>query len=307
MELSKEHIVQLENFFNNSQFSTKGAVITDLDGTAVHEHNGKIIIHTSVELGLKKMQHLGRPIIINTLRFPLSVIHTFGKEWYTISNAPIPVILLNGSQLGYIILSPTGNFEFEQLVSFTLKEQEIDNVLKGVTKLIGDGINNIVFFYYPEDWTAGEIIWTPNKERIPALQKKYLSASSVISTSQEKLREILLSQKLCMIFLLIEADADKLMAYQHSKKSNFFTTAGVDKLSGTVEMAKQLDFDLMHSIGAGDTPMDNFLQGVGLSVHVANGKLPFNGLSDTIRLPGFTEFGQLLFHFAEMQQTKILQ
>lgn len=307
MELSQEHLAQLERFFNNSQFSTRGAVITDLDGTAVHEHNGSVIIHTSVELGLKKMQHLGRPIIINTLRFPLSVIHTFGKEWYTISNAPIPVILLNGSQIGHIVLSPTGNFEFKQLVSFTLTEHEIDNVLKGVAKLIEDGINNIVFFFYPEDWTAGEIIWTPNEERIPALHKKYSSASSVISTSQEKLREILLSRKLCMIFLLVEAAADKLMAYQHSKKSNFFTTTGVDKLSGTIEMAKQLDVDLKHSIAAGDTPMDNFLSGVGLSVHVGHGNLPFKGSLDTIKLPGFTEFGQLLFHFAEMQQNKILQ
>lgn len=307
MELLQEHIGQLETFFNNSKFSTHGAVITDLDGTAVHEYNGNVIIHTSVELGLKKMQHLGRPIIINTLRFPLSVIRTFGKEWYTISNAPIPVILLNGSQLGYIELSSAGNFEFKQLISFTLKEEEIDNVLKGVANLLGDGINNIVFFFYPEDWTQGEIIWTPKEERIPALQKKYLSASSVISTSQEKLREILLSQKLCMIFLLIEADADKLMAYQHSKKSNFFTTAGSDKLSGSIEMAKLLNVDLAHSIGAGDTPMDNFLEGVGLSVHVGYRGLSFNGTSDTIKLPGFVEFGQLLFHFAEMQQNKILQ
>lgn len=307
MELSKEHIIQLETFFNNSKFSSQGAVITDLDGTAVHEHNGKIIIHSSVELGLKKMQHLGRPIIINTLRFPLSVIHTFGKEWYTISNAPIPVILLNGSQLGYIELTHAGNFVFKQLVSFTLKENEIDNVLNGVAKLIDDGINNIVFFFYPEDWTQGEIIWTPKEERIPALQKKYLSASSVITTTQEQLRELLLSQKLCMIFLLIEEDADKLMAYQHSRKSNFFTTAGVDKLSGTREMAKQLDADLAHSIAAGDTPMDNFLEGAGLSVHVGNGNLPFKGTSDTIKLPGFEEFGQLLFHFAEMQQNKILK
>jgi hydroxymethylpyrimidine pyrophosphatase-like HAD family hydrolase len=307
MELAPEHINQLETFFNNSKFSTHGAVITDLDGTAVHEYNGKIIIHTSVELGLKKMHHLGRPIIINTLRFPLSVIHTFGKEWYTISNAPIPVILLNGSQLGHIVQSPNGNFVFKQMVSFTLTEPEIDTVLKGVSDLIEGGIHNIVFFYYPEDWTAGEIIWTPDEKRIPQLQKKYLSASSVISTSQEKLRNILLSQKLCMIFLLIEAEADKLMAYQHSKKNNFFTTAGIDKLSGTKEMAKLLGADLAHSIGAGDTEMDNFLKGVGLSVHIGNGKLPFRGSSDTIKLPGFTEFGQLLFHFAEMQQNKILQ
>jgi hypothetical protein len=110
-----------------------------------------------------------------------------------------------------------------------------------------------------------------------------------------------------MIFLLIEAPADQLMAYQHCKKSNFFTTAGTDKLSGTREMEKQLGIDLAHSIGAGDTQMDNFLEGVGLSVHVGNGNLPFRGTCDTIKLPGYTEFGQLLYHFAEMQQNKILQ
>jgi hydroxymethylpyrimidine pyrophosphatase-like HAD family hydrolase len=253
------------------------------------------------------MHHLGRPIIINTLRFPLSVIHTFGKEWYTISNAPIPVVLLNGSQLGYIVQSPDGSFGFEQRVSFTLTEKEIDNVLQGVSKLLGGGINNLVFFYYPEDWTKGEIIWTPDEKRISKLKQKYLSASSVISTDITELRNTLLSQKLCMIFLLIEENTDKLMAYQHSKKSNFFTTAGVDKLSGTREMAMQLGVDLAHSIGAGDTAMDNFLQGVGLSVHVGNRNLPFKGSADTIKLPGFTEFGQLLFHFAALQQNKILQ
>lgn len=306
MELSADHISRLENFFYNSEFSTKGAVITDLDGTAVHEFNGKIVIHSSVEIGLKKMQHLGRPIIINTLRFPLSVIHTFGKEWYMISNSPIPVILLNGSQLGYIDLTATGRFEFKQLAAFTLKEEEIVKVLEGVYKLVEDGINNLVLFYYPEDWMRGEIIWTPVEDRIPHLQKKYLSASSVISTSREKLKEILLSQPLCMIFLLIEADADTLMAYQHSKKSNFFTTTGTDKLSGTKEMARLLNVELDHSIAAGDTPMDIFLDGVGLSVHVGNGNLPFKGIRDTLKLPGFVEFGQLLFHFAAMQQAKIL-
>ncbi|MEJ7823232.1 MAG: HAD hydrolase family protein [Chitinophagaceae bacterium] len=305
MQLTGEQMHKLQTFLHNSKFSSDGAVITDLDGTAVHEYQGKTVIHTNVELGLKKMQHLGRPIIINTLRFPLSVINTFGKEWYTISNAPIPVILLNGSQLGYIIQSPKGSFEFKQIKSFTLAEHEIDKVLNGVKKLIEGGITNIAFFYYPEDWTKGEIIWTPDEERIPLLQKKYLSASAVISTGIEELRNILLSQKLCMIFLLIEAEADKLMAYQHCKKSNFFTTASIDKLSGAREMAFQLNFDLAHSIGAGDTEMDNFLQVVGLSVHVGKPNLPFKGLSDTIKLPGFVEFGKLLFHFAEMQQYKI--
>ena len=81
MQLNDEQVIQLDEFYNNSLFMTQGAVITDLDGTAVHESGGRTIIHQSVEIGLKKIYELGRPIIINTLRFPLSVIRTFGVDW----------------------------------------------------------------------------------------------------------------------------------------------------------------------------------------------------------------------------------
>lgn len=305
MALTAEQQQQAEDFFINSSFATRGAVITDLDGTAVHELNGRTIIHKSVETGLKKMQDLGRPILINTLRFPLSVIRTFGIDWYKMSGARIPVILLNGSQLGYIEHTKDEGFIFNQLAAITLETKEIEDVIDGVKLLLADGIREMVLFYYSEDWTRGEIIWTPDENRISIIQQKYLSASLVISGSVEKLAETLLAHPLCMVFLLVEKDSDVLMAYQHSQQSNFITHKGTDKLSGSELMAKALDFDLSGSIGAGDTRMDTFLGGVGMSVHIGNSNLPFQGSAHTVKFPGFTEFGDFLYFFASMQKAAI--
>ncbi|MFN2439965.1 MAG: hypothetical protein ABR503_12250, partial [Chitinophagaceae bacterium] len=94
MPLTEAQQLQVQQFFNQSDFAESGGVITDLDGTAIHEFKGKYSIPQSVELGLQKIHALGRPVVINTLRFPLSVIRTFGKEWYEISNAPIPTVLM---------------------------------------------------------------------------------------------------------------------------------------------------------------------------------------------------------------------
>ena len=199
MQLNDEQVIQLDEFYNNSLFMSQGAVITDLDGTAVHESGGRTIIHQSVEIGLKKIYELGRPIIINTLRFPLSVIRTFGVDWYKISNAPIPVILLNGSQLGYIEKNDN-EFVFQQLAAYTLEAQEMQEILNTVKKFLDGGITELLFFYYPEDWTKGEIIWTPLPDKIPSLQKKYKSASSVISTSFDQLCDLMMKQKVCMVF-----------------------------------------------------------------------------------------------------------
>jgi len=105
-----------------------------------------------------------------------------------------------------------------------------------------------------------------------------------------------------MIFLLIERPADDLMAYQHSKPSSFFTTKGVDKLSGTRAIAEHLKFDLKESLGAGDTAMDIFLDGVGLAVQVGNLDLSFRGLRQTIRVKNSFELGDLLFRLAGMQE-----
>ena len=111
MPLTESQHQQIQSFFNRSKFEVLGGVITDLDGTAIHEFEGRFSIPQSVELGLNRIYELGRPVVLNTLRFPLSVIRTFGKEWYKISNAPIPTVLMNGSQLGeyseYLIWSHT--------------------------------------------------------------------------------------------------------------------------------------------------------------------------------------------------------
>jgi hypothetical protein len=137
------------------------------------------------------------------------------------------------------------------------------------------------------------------------VQDKYKSASSVISGEVGLLTERLLSEDICMIFLLIDIPEDKLMAYQHTKKSNFFNREGVDKRSGAVEIARLLNFDLNQSLGAGDSEMDSFLTAVGLAVHVGNPYLSFKGISPPIKLKGSSELGELLFELANMQRTVI--
>jgi hydroxymethylpyrimidine pyrophosphatase-like HAD family hydrolase len=300
MTLTEEQLLRIERFFSTSKFRTNGAVITDLDGTAVHEFEGRTIIHKSVEIGLKKIYDIGRPIVINTLRFPLSVIRTFALDWYTISNAPIPVVLLNGSQLGYII-KVENEFAFEQLQCFPLSAEEIKVEIERLQQFTDDGIQDMILFYYPEDWKNGEIIWTPDPQRIPHLQQKYTSASSVISMSLNDLLTELLKNPVCMILVLVDIPSDKLMAYQHTKRSHFVTHQGVDKLTGTGKIASLLHFDLEHSVGAGDTDMDNFLKAVGMSVHIGRKNLPFEGLKDTLRLRDFVEYGDLLNQFAYLQ------
>ncbi len=278
MALTEAQQIQVQHFFNQSDFAGCGGVITDLDGTAIHEYKGKYSIPQSVELGLQKIHALGRPVVINTLRFPLSVIRTFGKEWYQISNSPIPTVLMNGSQLGYIVQSETGDLAYEEITAFPLLKEEIKKTLKIVQGFIADGINDLLVFFYPRNWQKGEIIWTPLEKKIPFVQQKYLSASSVISGNTDILAAELLKEEICMIFLLIDIPEDKLMAYQHTKRSNFFTHEGVDKNFGAAQIADQLQFQLVHSLGAGDSEMDTFLSSVGLAVHVSNPYLSFQSV-----------------------------
>ena len=105
-----------------------------------------------------------------------------------------------------------------------------------------------------------------------------------------------------MIFLLVEAEEDRLMAYQHTKRSNFVTQAGVDKLFGAQEAMARLGLDLAQCVGAGDTPMDNFLKGVGLAVQVGPLDLEFHGLQQTVRIGNSLELGELLFRLADLQR-----
>ena len=108
-----------------------------------------------------------------------------------------------------------------------------------------------------------------------------------------------------MIFLLIDVPQDRLMAYQHTKRNNFFTHKGVDKDFGAHQIANHLQFELKHSIGAGDSEMDNFLRSVGLAIHVGNPLLSYESLLPPVKVKNSSEFGELLFELAVMQRNVI--
>src|SRR5438132_9468435 len=88
--------------FADASGASSAFLALDLDGTALLEDHGKVFISSSVEKGVKALHDLKMPVVLNTLRFPLSVITTVGHEWYHIADAPILTVLLNGSVLGYI-------------------------------------------------------------------------------------------------------------------------------------------------------------------------------------------------------------
>ena len=290
-------------FAGRSGFLTHGGVVIDLDGTAVHEDKGQITIPLPVEMGLKALYDRGRPVVLNSLRFPLSIMRTFGQEWLALSGSPVPVVSMNGSQIGYVNSDEKGELSFEEIAAFPLTSNEIDAVITSVGALIDDDdISEVLLFYYPRDWRMGEIIWTSVPERVDRVSEKYLSASSVIAIELDKLQEQLHKDEICMIFLLVDRPADELMAYQHTRPSNFFTTKHVDKLTGARAVADYIGFKLPASLGAGDTLMDVFLNGVGLAVHVGPMDLPFRGLTNTISVANSFDLGEILFRLAGIQE-----
>ena len=305
MALSEEVETKLRKFVEQSTFATSGSVVTGLDGTAVHEFQGKITIPKEVELGLMRHYERGRPLILNSLRFPLSVIRTFGQDWYKLSNAPIPTITLNGSLMGFVKKTEESELVFEEAAAFPLTNDEILEALKGVKGILDGGIKNVLVFYYPRDWRIGEVIWTPVPENVDHVKEKYRSASAVTAVEFPKLQDQMLGEEICMIFLLIDAPEDQLMAYQHTKRNNFFTHKGVDKDFGAQQIANHLEFDLKHSIGAGDSEMDSFLRSVGLAIHVGNPLLSIEGLLPPVKVKNSSEFGELLFALAAMQRNVI--
>jgi len=304
MLLNDQADEKLRQFIEQSSFSASGVVITDLDGTAVHEYQGKIVIPKEVELGLMRHYERGRPLILNSLRFPLSVIRTFGQDWYKLSSAPIPTVTLNGSLSGFVTKTEEGELAFEEAVAFPLTAKEIKDALNEVQKILQAGIKNVLLFYYPRDWRIGEVIWTPVPENILAVKEKYASASAVTAVEFKKLQDQMLAEDICMIFLLIDAPQDQLMAYQHTKRENFITHEGVDKLFGARAMSDVLHCDLRESVGAGDTELDTFLSGVGLALLVGGIELPFRGLADTLKLKDSLELGAVLFRAAELADGK---
>src|SRR5512143_4103074 len=103
MALAPETLDSLRGFLASGDFARRGAIVTDLDGTAVHEFEGRSYVPEPVEFGLKRLHDAGHPFVINTLRFPLSVMRTFRRAWTSISNAPIPTVALNGSLIGHVL------------------------------------------------------------------------------------------------------------------------------------------------------------------------------------------------------------
>jgi hydroxymethylpyrimidine pyrophosphatase-like HAD family hydrolase len=289
----------VSEFLARSGFERAGGVITDLDGTALHEDQGRAYIPKPVELGFKELHDLGRPFVLNTLRFPLSVLRTFGRDWYSVSNSPIPTITLNGSLLGYV-QEVEGEMVFEEIAAYPLSHAEIDSALEGVQQILENDIKDVRVFYYPRDWRVGEVIWTPVAEQALPVKEKYVSASAVTAVDLSKLRDQMHSEDICMIFLLIDVAEERLMAYQHTRRSNFLTRAGVDKLFGAQRIAELLQFELAASIGAGDTEMDRFLSGVGLAVLVGGLPLEFRGVLGTVRIRDSMELGKMLFQVAGM-------
>ena len=286
----------LRRFMKTRQFSF---LALDLDGTALMEDRGKIFISGAVEKGVKAMHDLGRTVAINTLRFPLSVIHTVGDAWYQIADVPMLTILLNGSVLGYI-KKESDKLIYEELAAFPMMKEEVDHLVGGIRQLTSAGIKDIILFYYSRDWAAGETIWTPDETRVPALQKKYVSASRVLSGDIGMLEDWLSEVEVCMASLLIDRPEDTLMAYQHSKRNSFFTRKGVDKAFGTRELAKRFNLSLEDSVGAGDTEMDTFLSEVGLAIIVGGSVLPYRGKVDTMRVDSPGDLGNVILRMAEL-------
>jgi hydroxymethylpyrimidine pyrophosphatase-like HAD family hydrolase len=227
-------------------------------------------------------------------------MRTFGREWYRMSSAPIPTVLLNGSLIGYIHEDPVGTQRFEEIASYPLQSDELKEVLDLVKTLVHDSLTNLLVFYYPRDWQKGEIIWTPAEETIPQVQEKYKSAALVWSSPLDSLGDKLHEEDINMIFLHADVPTDGRMAYQHSSRRDFFTRKGVDKLWGTQRIAEQLGFRLDASLGAGDTSMDVFLGGVAQAVHVGRA-LDHHGTLPSIILSCSEEFGALLKELAAWQ------
>jgi hypothetical protein len=286
---------EVQAFLRSSRYMSRGAVITDLDGTAVHEAEGRVYIPPEVEYGLKRVHDSGRQVVINTLRFPRSVLSVFATEWHRITAAPIPLVSLKGSQIGQIVPAADGALVFEEWAAFPLTDAEMAEVMQGIEGMLEAGADHLLVFFYPRDWRLGELIWTPDPAKVEAVKAKYRSASEVFSGPVSLLRDRLHSGEICLVFLLHDVPEDRRMAYQHTERARFVTHQGVDKRFGTEQISRWLDIELDHSVGAGDAETDSFLSAVGLAAIVGNANLDFKGTVSTLRLPNPLAWGRVLF------------
>ena len=288
------YLADLRTFLNDGRFAKAGGVVTDLDGTAVIERDGRIWLPSEIELGLKGIHDRGRPVIANTLRFPQSVIRAFGDEWHRATSADLPLVTLKGSQTGSVVRSASGEVTFDEWHADPLDVAEVLEVLVAVEAIVNDGITDLLVFHYPRDWRRGERIWTPDASAVDRVAAKYRSASAVVTGPVDAFRDALLAESLCMLFLLIDVPEDRLMAYQHTQRNSFFTHAGVSKRTGAEAIARRLGIDLSASIGAGDAPPDDFLSAVGFAVIVGHNDVDYRGIHHTVRVDTIAALGELL-------------
>ncbi len=287
----------LAGFLRDSRFRHAGGVITDLDGTALEEWEGALRVEPSIALGLKALAEQGRPVALNTLRFPLNVIRSFGRSWGAITGEPLPLVSLNGAITGHLVHARGDAVVFEELDALPLAAPELDELLEGIGGLRENGVEELLCFAYPRDWTAGEVIWAPDAARADAARAKYRSASEVWTGEVAELAARLHAREHCMVFLLVEIPEDRRMAYQHARPSSFVTHRGLDKMDGARRLAGRLGFALEDSVGCGDTPMDSFLAGCGLAVQVGR-PLEHKGLRATLRVDTPRDLGTVLDRLA---------
>lgn len=292
-------VQQVQAFAASSRFWSEGAVMTDLDGTAVHEVDGKAIISRSVELGLERVHAAGRQVLVNTLRFPLSIMRVFAAQWREATGDDMLAVTLNGSLLGRIREARDGQLVFDELEAFPLQPQDITELMEAVEGLCRAGCDDLLVFRYPRDWRQGELIWTPAAGRVAGVRAKYRSASHVASGPVDALAAALEAQPHCMVFMQIDAPQDRLMAYQHTQRTRFITRAGVDKRHGALALARLSGVVLGQSIGAGDAEPDTFLDETGFSVIVGNQDVRFRGKHATLRVADAPAFGELLLAVAD--------
>jgi hypothetical protein len=304
MSLTKEQKRQISDFSDHPDFSRKGGLITDLDGTVIQQKDGRYFMPEPVQYGLTEIYQAGCQVIINTMRFPLSVIKTFAEDWYTISQGSVPLVSLNGSQTGYIHKDEKSGFTFEEIESFPLREKELARFIADLDGILSTDGSPLVF-YYPRNWQKGEIIWTPDAGRVNEIKDRYRSASQVYGGDVRKLQDHLGAEDINMIFLLPGTDPSN--APQFTGFKDFYSGQHVNKLTGAKKMIHHLGRKIDHFIGAGDTPMDVFLKEVGLVLKVGTLNLDFDCKSEVLQIDRLEEIGEAFTELAmSFQGTKSL-
>ncbi|MDQ4142092.1 MAG: HAD hydrolase family protein [Bacteroidota bacterium] len=298
MALTEKQKKIIQDFASHPDFRQYGGLMTDLDGTIVQHQDGNYFIPPEVQAGLHNLYQVNCPIILNTIRFPISVIKTFAAVLYPIAQNPIPVISLNGSQWGYISQGKDEEFSFTEAGAQPLKSTEIKSFMADIQLLIQNKVPNIAVFYYPRHWTKGEIIWSAEEDRVAEIAQTYKSASWVYSSNLTVLEENLVAEEISMIFLLVKKDQIQGTHLQYNIK-DFYTTAGVNKLAGAHAFVNQLRSNLKNFIGAGDTPMDVFLKETGAVIKVGDLPLHFDCQATILPVDTVSEIGEVFNQIAE--------